>query len=190
MLYNFGLCAIKGILDWSPFVDESTGSVPRDGWTIDTRRFCERKESLSAALGPEDLPRLDAEAIEDFIPVAVSVGVVASPRGLSGLCVDLDGAVMLTCQRCMQPVEVGIRRRALFELVDSSSALDADDDDDWDRMLHSDRFDLIHLVEDEMLLALPYSPRHDQCEPVERTGAGEKVLPFAGLAVLRNSGRR
>ena len=170
-------------------MDESAESVPRDGWTIDTRRFCERKESLFAALGPEDLPRLDAEVIEDFAPVEVNVGVVVSPRGLSGLFVDLDGAVMLTCQRCMQPVEVGIRRRALFELVDSSSALDADDDDDWDRLLHSDRFDLIHLVEDEMLLALPYSPRHDRCETVERTSAGEKVSPFAGLAALKGAKR-
>ena len=171
-------------------MDESAESVPRDGWTIDTRRFCERKESLSAALGPEDLPRLDEEVSEDFAPIEVKVGVVASPRGLSGLSIDLDGAVVLTCQRCMQPVEIGIRRGALFELVDSSSALDADDDDEWDRLLHSDRFDLMHLVEDEMLLALPYSPRHDQCEPVERMGAGEKVLPFAGLAALKGARRR
>jgi uncharacterized protein len=106
------------------------------------------------------------------------------------LSVDIDGAVMLTCQRCMQPVEVGIRRKARFELVDSSSALDADDDDEWDRLLHSDRFDLIHLVEDEMLLALPYSPRHDQCEAVQRTNAGEKVSPFAGLAALKGTKRR
>ena len=97
---------------------------------------------------------------------------------------------MLTCQRCMQPVEVGIRRKARFELVDSSSALDADDDDEWDRLLHSDRFDLIHLVEDEMLLALPYSPRHEQCEAVQRANAGEKVSPFAGLAALKSTKRR
>jgi len=179
-----------GILDRSPFVDESAESVPRDGWTIDTRRFCDRKEQLSAELGPADLPRLDDEAIEDFAPIGVDVGVVMSPRGLPGLRVKLDGAVMLTCQRCMQPVSVDIRREALFELVDSSAALDADDDDEWDRLLHSDRFDLMQIVEDEMLLALPYSPRHERCDPVERMDAGVKVSPFAGLAALKGVKRR
>lgn len=171
-------------------MDESAEHVPRDGWTIDTRRFCERREHLSAALGPADLPRLDAEANEEFSPIGVAVDVVVSPRGLSGLRVRLDGAVVLTCQRCMRAVTVDIRREALFELVDSSSALDTDDDDEWDRLLHSDRFDLIHLVEDEMLLALPYSPRHDQCESVERMEAGAKVSPFAGLAALKGARRR
>jgi len=171
-------------------VDESADSAPSEGWMTDTRRFCERKGHLEAALGPADLPRLGAEATQPFAPINVTVDATRSPRGLLGLRVNLVGEVMLTCQRCLQPVAVSLRREALFELVDSSAALDADDDEEWDRLLHSDRCDLVHIVEDEMLLALPYSPRHDRCAPVERMESGEKVSAFAGLAALKGARRR
>lgn len=187
MLYNFGLCAIKAILEQGAFVDESAEPALREGWTVDTRRFCERKERLEAAFGPAELPRLGAESVQSFAPITVAVDAVDSPRGLRGLRVKLDGEVTLTCQRCLQPVVVELRHEALFELVDSSAALDADDDEEWDRLLHSDRCDLVHVVEDEMLLALPYSPRHERCVPVERMESGEKASPFARLAVLKGA---
>jgi uncharacterized protein len=172
-------------------VDESGAAALPDGWYIDTRRFCERREELSAALGPADLPRLDDEAIEAFDPIDVKVGALMSPRGLQGLSVDLNGAVSLTCQRCLKPFVVEIRRRALFELVDSAGALDAgEEDDEWDRILHAERFDLLHLVEDELLLALPYSARHEACNPVDSTVVGDRAMPFAGLAAMRSAKRR
>ena len=177
-------------MEQGAFVGESADAAPREGWTIDTRRFCELRGHLEAAFGPEDLPRLSAEAAKPFAPIIVAVEALSSPRGLRGLRVRLDGEVTLTCQRCLQPVAVELRRAAFFELVDSSTALDADDDEEWDRLLHSERCDLVHVVEDEMLLGLPYSPRHERCAPVERMEAGEKSSPFAGLAALKGAQRR
>jgi uncharacterized protein len=37
------------------------------------------------------------------------------------------------------------------------------------------------LVEDELILALPYAPRHDACEARAKAMTGGKVSPFAGL---------
>ena len=96
--------------------------------------------------------------------------------------------VKLQCQRCMSPVQVGLAPRAWVELVDSDAALDADDDDKWDALRNSERFDLLHLLEDELLLALPYAPMHDKCEPAASTTAGEKIMPFAALARLKVKG--
>ncbi len=140
---------------------------------------------MTAALGPSRLSRLALEAMEPFAPIDVTLRVVTSPRGLSGLRMDLSGAILQVCQRCMMPVEIDVGRRALFEMVDSAAALDADDDELWDRMLHSDRFDLLQVVEDELLLALPFSARHATCEPVGTSAVSAKAMPFAGLAVLR-----
>ena len=140
---------------------------------------------MTASLGPSRLSRLALEAMEPFAPIDITLRVVTSPRGLSGLRMDLSGAILQVCQRCMMPVEIDVGRRALFEMVDSTAALDADDDEHWDRMLHSDRFDLLQVVEDELLLALPFSARHAACEPAGTPAVIAKAMPFAGLAVLR-----
>ena len=156
-----------------------------EDWVIDSRRFVERRGSIEATLTLELLERLDDEVVEDFAPIAVHVEVARSPRGLSGLRVRLDGVVSVECQRCMNPVEVRLAPRVRFELVDAEAALDADDDDRWDAVLHSERFDLLHLLEDELLLALPFAPMHEACAAPARSSAGEKAMPFALLAGLK-----
>ncbi|MDR0457802.1 MAG: YceD family protein, partial [Burkholderiaceae bacterium] len=55
-------------------------------------------------------------------------------------------------------------------------------------------FDLLDLIEDELLLALPLAPCHDRCpQPVRNAGfdAGiaDKPHPFAALAALKNTKR-
>ncbi len=156
-----------------------------EDWVIDSRRFVERRNVIEAMLAPGLLERLDDEVVEDFAPITVRIEVARSPRGLPGLRVRLDGVVSVECQRCMNPVEVNLAPRARFELVDTEAALDADDDDHWDAVLHAERFDLLHLLEDELLLALPFAPMHEACAPPADSAAGEKVMPFALLAGLK-----
>jgi len=54
-----------------------------------------------------------------------------------------------------------------------------------DRVLASKEMALRDLVEDELILSLPYAPRHEDCEPrhEEIDGRGERAInsPFAGL---------
>jgi uncharacterized protein len=77
---------------------------------------------------------------------------------------------------------------------DAAADLDADSEDDVLALTPS--LDLHALVEDELLLALPIVPRHDQC-PVavplvfddESAGAEAADHPFAVLAALRGSGK-
>lgn len=97
------------------------------------------------------------------------------------------------CQRCLQPVLLPLAVDRAFRFVpteDEAAALDADSDDDV--LAASHRFDLRALVEDELLLALPLVPKHDQCpapwqpEPAAPEPAPEH--PFAALAALRRGG--
>lgn len=156
-----------------------------EDWVIDSRRFVARRGSIDATFTPGLLERLDDEVVEDFAPIVVHVEVARSPRGLAGLRVWLDGVVSMECQRCMSPVEVRLAPRVRFELVDTEAALDADDDDSWDAVLHSERFDLLHLLEDELLLALPFAPMHETCTAPADNSVREKVMPFAQLAGLK-----
>jgi uncharacterized protein len=101
----------------------------------------------------------------------------------------------LVCQRCLAPVDVPIEAERSFLFVadeDTAARLDADTDDDVLAMTRS--LDLLELVEDELLLALPLVPRHDVCpEPLPMAHGEEEAdepapNPFAALAALKRSG--
>lgn len=98
----------------------------------------------------------------------------------------------LQCQRCLQPVEVGVdvSRSFLFVRGEAAAAqLDSQTEDDVLPLTRS--LDLFALVEDELLLALPIVPRHlPSCpQPLIETQADPQPEsapnPFAALASLK-----
>lgn len=158
---------------------------PGKEWAIEPRGFSERREVAEATLDGTQLARLAAEAEAPLEAFTVRVAGLRSPRGHPGIAVEVDGRIRLTCQRCMQPLDLALAPRAKFEWAKSEAALDGDEDDEWDLLPPAARFDLLPLVEDELLLALPYAPMHEFCSPTAATSAGEKVRPFAALAALK-----
>ncbi len=111
--------------------------------------------------------------------------------------VHVKAAPMLECQRCMKPFEWVVDSRNRLQVVKSEADLDAGDaaDDDPDdvieRILGSQRLDVLALVEDEIILSLPYVPKHDVCpslpEPLEEEPDSDSVRPspFAALDQLK-----
>jgi uncharacterized protein len=101
----------------------------------------------------------------------------------------------LMCQRCMNPVDTEVSTDRWFRFAaDEATAAALDDESDEDVLALSSEFDLLTLVEDELLMALPLVPRHETC-PVEVKLAAQdadfaeavalKPSPFAALASLR-----
>lgn len=93
-----------------------------------------------------------------------------------------------TCQRCLQPFSVllDIDRAFRFAATEAQAeALDADSEDDV--LALTVPFDLIGLIEDELLLAWPLVPRHEQCaQPSHRAGTDPGAAsPFAALAAWK-----
>ena len=102
----------------------------------------------------------------------------------------------LTCQRCLGPVDVTVQVERPFRFVqDEAIAMAEDDRSEEDLLALSRSFDLIELVEDELLMDLPVAPRHDLC-PVSVTLAvadddfesapTERDNPFALLQRLKS----
>ena len=84
----------------------------------------------------------------------------------------------MTCQRCLEPVSVTLSIDRLFRFVDSeAAAAEEDDASDEDVLVGSSAFDLVGLVEDELVLGLPYAPRHDICPMPSSAG---DAAPDAG----------
>ena len=70
----------------------------------------------------------------------------------------------LTCQRCLGPVDVAVQVERPFRFVqDEAIAMAEDDRSEEDLLALSRSFDLVELVEDELLMDLPVAPRHDVC---------------------------
>lgn len=100
----------------------------------------------------------------------------------------------LECQRCLKPVDTALQIERSFLFVqgeDAAAQLDADSDDDVLALTRA--LDLRELIEDELLLALPIVPRHEQCpEPLvaatdDAEEVEEKANPFAALAALKRT---
>ena len=156
-------------------------------WAIDTRDFVERRGVIEAEVGEGALPRFAQDALAPLASVKVRVEGVRSPRGKPGLRLRAECSIQLECQRCMRPVTLGLSPSAAFELVDGEDQLDAEDDGEWDALVHSAHLDLLAILEDELLLALPYAPMHADCSPTQTGDRITRVSPFAALAPLKGA---
>lgn len=125
-------------------------------------------------------------------------GELRTSHGLEGqvwLRLKASATLPMTCQRCLQSVDVPLEVEREFRFVaDEATAEALDSDSEEDLLALSREFNLRELIEDELLMALPVVPRHDECpagvklassdEDFEEASA-QKPNPFAALAGLR-----
>lgn len=108
----------------------------------------------------------------------------------------VDACLPLTCQRCLNSVDVVVTANRSFRFVDGEESAQAQDEEAQEDVLAlSPDFNLMGLIEDEVLMELPVVARHEVC-PVEvklaavdpdfEAALTEKSNPFAVLAKLQN----
>lgn len=94
----------------------------------------------------------------------------------------VQAVVTLICQRCLGPMQFVVDESVEFELFgNEASADEALGHDDVDPqapepLVVDGPTDLVDLIEDQLILAIPYVPRHQVCEPA-KTAAGEPIEP-------------
>ena len=172
-----------------------------DPHRLDVRRFAEEGAELTGEDGLERYRRLVAETQDARVDRSVTWqarGEMLNPRHVQPqVWVHLDAAanLPLVCQRCLTPVDVPLEVHRSFRFVpDEATAAAEDDEAEEDLLALSRSFDLVELVEDELLMELPVAPMHDVCpEPVKMSAAdadfeaagGVRENPFAALARLK-----
>ena len=107
-----------------------------------------------------------------------------SIRGKPCLRLQAGADVELVCQRCLEPLAMHLSADVELELCDSELEI-ARAEDDVDRVLAGPAMDVAHLVEDELILALPDTPKHERCALSTDGDRAGRASPFAGLARLR-----
>ena len=96
------------------------------------------------------------------------------------------GSINLRCQRCLGSLAYPVAVRANLLVLAAQSGGETAEVDDLDGIPAAAHTDVWSLVEDEILLAIPLSPRHveEQCSPVAKAAGEHAASPFAVLAKL------
>jgi DUF177 domain-containing protein len=128
---------------------------------IDGLQFARAARQQSGVLGMERLPRLaQSRCSTEGLEYHLHGG--RSDNGKPCLRLSVRGSIELTCQCCLDPLRVPIAIDAELQLAESEREI-AEADDEVDRVLASRGMSIGSLVEDEVILALPMAPRHEQC---------------------------
>jgi uncharacterized protein len=168
---------------------------------LDLKSFAQVTDSLSGEEALAAHARLAQEAHGPLDGLAVKWTARGEFRPGAGggnevwLHLQAIARLPLTCQRCMNPVDTEVSTDRWFRFAaDEATAAALDDESEEDVLVLSSEFDLLTLVEDELLMALPLVPRHETC-PVNvklavedadfAAAAAVKPSPFAALASLR-----
>ena len=105
-----------------------------------------------------------------------------------------SASVPLTCQRCLTAVDCPIEVDQWYRFVATEEiAMAEDDESEEDLLVMEPQFDLLAVLEDELIMALPLVPMHGVCpvtvqlptDTLEVAESVEKPNPFAVLAQLK-----
>jgi uncharacterized protein len=170
---------------------------------IDSLTFSRNKQDRRGALAIAGFDRLReslfavprAGDANGDVSYEVSGGMDAQERPVLRLTVT--GQLRLQCQRCLKALDYDLAIDTTLRLV-PEVALDvemSDDPDEPDCIAASAELDLIALIEDEILMALPAYPRHEGQErggcntmAMEGKAGTNKVSAFSALSDLSESG--
>lgn len=147
---------------------------------------------------PIDSPDVAKQsAVQPDAELTADISWAIGAEGLPWIDLKIRGLLFLECQRCLGPLswEVDIESHlALLKADDESSLLE----DPFDSILiDADGLDLVQVIEDEILTALPLAPVHKDeptCREVSVDESDSEIIkepmhkPFSGLASLVGSG--
>lgn len=173
---------------------------PVDPRALHVRAFCNDGQSLGGDWPLSTLVRLGDGLFGTAEPsaavqwsVAGSLVPVAAGEPELWLQLQARASVPLQCQRCLQQVQLDVSVDRRFRFVRSEEEAERlDEISEDDVLVLSPRLDLLDLLEDELILALPLVPKHEGPCPAplpvpvdDLDNESAAPNPFAALAALR-----
>ena len=157
----------------------------------DPIRFALDECNLQGQVALADMARLSDVLVE---AVGEAVWALTGERDVSGkpfLRLEVRAQPVVRCQRCLTGLEWEFEHVSVLRLVRPGTPIGDEDleNDEYDTIEAQPDLDVIALIEEEMLLALPYAPVHESCEPPRPQGGNDKKSPFDILASLRGSNK-
>ncbi|MFC7297009.1 YceD family protein [Herminiimonas aquatilis] len=161
-------------------------------FVIDAFDFSRLKERREGDVLVSDLARLSAESVNKSASLHWTLQGGADSLNHPQLIVSVSGSIELMCQRCMTPLKFAVESESILILAKTDERADEIDalldDDSVDVIVGSKALNVMELVEDEALLAIPLAPKHDVCPDnaaLDDLMGAKKPSPFAVLKGLK-----
>ncbi|MFZ9904422.1 MAG: YceD family protein [Steroidobacteraceae bacterium] len=163
--------------------------MPAD-WSrpVDVERLADAGERRENDLPLASLPRLapDLAMVEGTVHARIEF---ARERKQPVADIEVRARLPLRCQRCMQPMWLDVDQQSRVWLVSDPTKVDRDEMGLEPILAPEGHIALRDLVEEELLLAVPLVPRHEDasdCTTGTSESEEEEVVqrPFAGLGEL------
>ncbi|MGH8478831.1 MAG: YceD family protein [Gammaproteobacteria bacterium] len=160
---------------------------------IDSRYLAEREGRLSGHLSLARMERLRASLCCGEGTVFIDVRFQRDEQGRELAVGHVTARLPVPCQRCLEAMEIAIATPLRLAFTDADAAAPAPPPDGYDAVpLLGDTISLADLVEDELMLALPMAPMHEDC-PVgvwcrylgDGAPSETPLKPFAALSRIR-----
>ena len=166
----------------------------------DVRKLASREAHFSVRLPLNQLPRI-ADAVlgaDGLIEVDLQFGI--DDQKLRTIQGNINTRLQVECQRCMEPVEIDVEASVKLAIVwDEEQAQQLNRDYDPLIVGDGELVDLNQVVEEELLLSVPFVSYHDPAEckgqrsyqsfdksAEAKANAEEKPNPFSVLASLKS----
>ena len=165
--------------------------------SLDVRKAAARGVSISGTLKPLDLPRFKALLACETGDIRAALAFSRDEENRPVVQIDFEASVSVTCQRCLKPMDLdlgGVNTLAIVWTDDQAKHLPRH----LDPLIVAEEggCNLWHLVEDELMLALPSFSYHDteDCKEILSDYSGPAVAgeegesrpnPFDVLAQLK-----
>ena len=176
-----------------------TGERRAEAGRFDAFRLAARAEAIAGEVDMAGRERVADRLAprQGAVPIAWRIEGGRDPLARPMLTLTVRGSVGLTCQRCLQRLKLELDQRSEVLVAHDEAELRRLDVEEREVVLASAPLDALTLVEDEVLLSLPFAPMHPpgDCpdEVKAADGAGVKhgtkqqdtPSPFARLAAIK-----
>lgn len=161
---------------------------------VDPRKLADRGATLEGDLLLAELPRLCDPLADNQGKVRAKFVFERDERNAVVIHSELDVEVKMVCQRCLELVALPIHSECDYAVVREGANTQSVPQGYDVLELGEDPLDLLALVEEELLLALPIVPAHDPKDCQQPAGLDEpepsedevtRSNPFSVLAQLK-----
>lgn len=155
---------------------------------IDSLEFARNGRELRGEMAVAGMLRLQDVLASPEGKISYFVRGYQDKSGKPMLELEMNGSCQLICQRCLSGFDYPVHLVSHLLLEQEGEMDELSHDDEGPESIPADKhLDVEALLEDELLLSLPFAPKHPPgvCEAVVKGAEQESSSAFAALAKLK-----
>ena len=159
---------------------------------VDPRKLAERGVRLSGEIELGSMPNLCEALADKEGVVTVDLQFDVDQQGIRTITGEAHGSVNMTCQRCLESARVAVEAEFNLGIAASEEAAKNLPRSYDPLIVEGEEIELLPVIEEELILSLPYDAYHEDCSVQTSFGDAEAVAkdnekpnPFSVLAQLK-----